>query len=168
MAAAALIAGCATNEERRAGSDSAPDVGTRFSDLPAAVQQTVRTRVPNANIDDIDKETRTGRTIYEITFEEPGKNPKLHIAEDGTIVKIGDRVVEKAGASTDSIGTEFGELPAAVQRTIKQRAPGARIDDIDKETRTGRTVYEVTFEEPGKNPKLHIAEDGSIVKDLQK
>ena len=102
MAAGALLAGCATNEERRAGSDSAPDVGTRFSDLPAAVQQTVRAQVPNANIDDIDKETRTGRTIYEITFEEPGKNPKMHIAEDGTILKIGNRVVEKAGASTDS------------------------------------------------------------------
>ena len=62
---------------------------------------------------------------------------------------------------------EIGELPRAVQRTIKQRVPNARIEDIDKETRTGRTVYEVTFENPGKNPKLHVAEDGTIVQEIK-
>ncbi len=161
-----LMVGCATSEERRAGSDTAPDVGTEFSELPAAVQNTIKGHAGNAKIDDIDKETRTGRTVYEITFAEPGQNPKLHVAENGNIVKS-ETINENAGAATDSIGTEFKDLPAAVQKTITQRAPNAKIDDIDKETRTGRTVYEVTFEDSGKNSKLHIAEDGTIVQDVK-
>jgi uncharacterized membrane protein YkoI len=169
-AMSALLVGCFTSEEvvdPKVNADTTPDAGTQFEDLPAAVQRTVRAEAPGVKIDDIDKETRTGRVIYEITFAQPGENPKLHVAEDGTIVKFGETVVETAGAATDSIGTEFGELPHAVQRTIQMRAPGVRIDDIDREMRTGRTIYEITFEEPGKNPKLHVAEDGSIVQDLK-
>ena len=162
------MVGCTTNEERIAGSDAAPDIGTKFSELPAAVQATVKAEAPNAKIDDIDKERRSGRMVYEITFADEGHNPKLHVAEDGTIVKEEAWLNEKAGAEADGIGVQFTDLPAAVQSTIKQRAPSAKIDDIDKETRTGRTVYEVTFEEPGKNPKLHIAEDGTIVQDIKK
>lgn len=162
-----LMVGCATNDEYQTGSDSAPDIGTEFSELPTAVQRTIKAQASNAKIDDIDKETRSGRTVYEITFAEPGNNPKLHVAENGTIVKTEAWVNEKAGAESDTIGVQFTELPAAVQKTIKRRAPNAKIDDIDRETRTGRTVYEVTFEDAGKNEKLHVAEDGTIVQDIK-
>ena len=87
-----LMAGCATREEDRvmdesAGANTTPSLGTEFSELPAAVQDTIRAQRPNAKIDDIDKEMRTGRTVYEIQFAEPGLNPKLHIAEDGTLIQ---------------------------------------------------------------------------------
>jgi uncharacterized membrane protein YkoI len=71
-----------------------------------------------------------------------------------------------SGTSADSdlnLGTKFGDVPAAVQQTIKREAAGAQVADIDKETRSGRTVYEVSFREPGLNPKLHIAQDGTLL-----
>jgi len=74
-----LIAGCRM--------DDAPRIGTTISELPPAVQNTVRNVAPNGKITDIDKEIRSGRTIYEISFAEPGINPKIHVAADGTIVK---------------------------------------------------------------------------------
>lgn len=166
------MVGCASNdrdaevrmEHHSSATESSPRIGTTMNDLPAAVQNAIKENAPNAKVDDIDKETRSGRVVYEITFEEPGKNPKLHIAEDGTIVKADDKITEKSGAASGpSVGTKLSDLPEAVQKTIKEHAPNAKVDDIDKETRTGRVIYEVQFEEPGKNPKLHIAEDGSIV-----
>lgn len=97
LLAAGLITGCASNDvdndgynepmiEESAGASTGPQVGTELSDLPAAVQKVVNERAPGAKIDDIDKETRSGRVVYEIQFAEPGKNPKLHVAEDGSIV----------------------------------------------------------------------------------
>ena len=156
LAVVGLMTGCASNRDH---------IGTQFSELPPAVQQTLNSRVPPAEIADIDKETHHGRTVYEITYREPGKNPKIHIAEDGRIVKFNERVVERSGSGR--MTSEMAGLPAPVQATIQQRAPNAIITDIDKETRTGRTVYEITFEEPGKNPKLHVAEDGTIVKEMR-
>jgi hypothetical protein len=94
IVALGLIAGCASDEyeddsavmNESAGASTGPSIGTKLSDLPAAVQSAIMSRAPNAEIDDIDKEVRSGRVIYEVQFKEPGKNPKLHIAEDGTFV----------------------------------------------------------------------------------
>lgn len=95
LVAVGLITGCATREDRddsdrmneSSGAATSPKAGTKLSDLPDAVQKAITARAPNAKIDDIDKETRSGRVVYEIQFAEPGKNPKLHIAEDGSFVE---------------------------------------------------------------------------------
>ena len=98
LVAIGLVTGCATNEnedadrddgtrmEESSGAAAGPKVGTKLSDLPEAVQKAIRERSPGAKVDDIDKEMRSGRAVYEIQFAEPGKNPKLHVAEDGSIV----------------------------------------------------------------------------------
>src|SRR5688572_19942613 len=102
LASIGLMVGCATKEEQYAGSGSAPDMGTEFTDLPAAVQATVKAHAPDAQIDDIDKETRSGQVVYEITFSEPGDNPKMHVAADGTIIKSESLIEEKSGAELES------------------------------------------------------------------
>ena len=126
--------------------------------VPAPVKRTADTELKNGSVKNVQSLEHNGRTIYEITFADPGRNPKLHIAEDGTVVRT---MSEKAGAQP--LGTKYSELPAAVQNSIRQYAPNAEIADIDKETRSGRTVYEVQFKEPGKNPKMHFAEDGTLL-----
>jgi uncharacterized membrane protein YkoI len=163
--ALSCVVGCSTDRQK-SEADTAPRVGTTLNDLPAAVQAAIRSEAPGAKIDDIDKERRSGRLVYEITFAEPGKNPKLHIAEDGTVLKEDEKIAESSGAAAEgpALGTKFRDVPAAVQQAIKEHAPNAAIDDIDKETRSGHVVYEVTFKEPGKNPKLHFNEDGSLYK----
>ena len=63
---------------------------------------------------------------------------------------------------------KLGDLPQAVQNTVQQHAPNAEIANIKKSTMNGQTVYQVSFKEPGKNPKLEVAEDGTLVQDLKK
>lgn len=62
--------------------------GTQVSDLPAAVQETVRREVSTGRVMDVDIERRTGRTVYEIEVESsPGRQYEFHVAENGTVIR---------------------------------------------------------------------------------
>src|SRR4051812_38645531 len=94
--AAGLIAGCSERSDNMGGTGNVTDstspiverhVGPKWSELPAAVQQTVKEKSPSGVVTDIDKKTRNGQEIYQFTFKEPGVNPKIQVAADGTLVK---------------------------------------------------------------------------------
>ena len=84
------------------------------------------------------------------------------MAEDGTIVRD-----ERTGAGLKGLfmGTQLEDTPPPVQETIKREAGNREIADIDKERRTGEIIYEVEIKQPGRNVELHIAENGTIVRD---
>jgi hypothetical protein len=193
LAAAGLLAGCGENrvdstspdQNKPAAQDrAAPKIRPRtaeakFNDLPAAVQITVKEHAGAAEIADVGKETKKGQIVFAISFKEPGKNPKMQVAEDGTLIQSdlmkneaigtpGVSIQTETAAGDFKLGIKFSDLPTAVLQTIQERAPYAEIADIDKETRSGQVVYEISFKEEGKNPKLHVAEDGTIVEDLRK
>lgn len=156
IAAASLMVGCATREYRMA----------ELRDLPVAVQHTIQEQAPGADISHVEKENRAGRTVYAISFQDPIRFPEMHVASNGALLKGARPIIiqERAGAvyvPPARVSPRFEDLPLAVQNTIRAHAPNARIVDIDKEVRTG-VVYEVELAEPG--PKLHITEDGTLVR----
>ena len=51
--------------------------------------------------------------------------------------------------------------------TIKARAPEAEIADITRHEKNGRVTYEVAFKDKVKNPTIRVADDGTLVQDLQ-
>lgn len=57
-------------------------------------------------------------------------------------------------------GITLQDLPPAVKETIKQQAPHAEIELIEKKTRNGEPVYAFTFTESSNTPKLYVSEDG--------
>jgi hypothetical protein len=63
-------------------------------------------------------------------------------------------------------GTTIKDLPQAVKNTLKEKAPTAEIADIDKQSQGGRTIYRITFSEPGTNPTMYISEDGTVVQNM--
>src|SRR5258707_10953690 len=95
VAAIALIASCtetpktmgAANENDRNVLTGGPVTGTHIADLPDPVRQRLKESVPNGEVADIDKQLMDGKTVYKISFAEPGKNPSIYIAEDGTVVQ---------------------------------------------------------------------------------
>ena len=72
--------------------------------------------------------------------------------------------VPKRGFETLSMS----ELPPVVRETVRRQAGGYKIAEIEKATLNGRTVYEVDIERDGKNRELHVATDGTIVKDTDR
>lgn len=98
IAGAALLAGCAESHEHMGAANDGdhnvltggPTAGTTLQQLPEAVKQTLKQRLPHAEIADIDKKTQNGKVVYQISFKEAGKNPKLYITEDGRVVSYVD------------------------------------------------------------------------------
>lgn len=98
LVAAGLVTGCTeTRQHMGAAAENdhnvltgGPMTGTTLSDLPQAVRSTLSSQDPNAEIADIDKTTRNGQVVYEISFTEPGKNPKMYITADGQILSNPD------------------------------------------------------------------------------
>lgn len=144
----------------------------KFEDLPAAVQATVRQQSGGTKINDIDREDRTGKTVYEIEFDKEGANTEIHVAEDGTLLPEDAASLTRDDKSTDTDRTrvralaspKFADLPAAVKSTVQQHGSQSEIEDIDRETRNGRIVYEIEFRREGPNREIVVAEDGTLIK----
>jgi len=141
----------------------------KVSELPEPVQTTIRQQAAGREVADVDKETWNGKTVYEVEFAQAGRNAQIHIAEDGTVVKDEQtRTGTGTGLFGRFMGTQLEETPLPVQETIKREAQGRKIADIDKEMRTGEPVYEVEIQQPGQNFELHVAQNGSILRDSRK
>jgi len=164
IAATGLLVGCNRSIE---------SASTKFNELPPAVQKTVRAQAPNGEIVDVSKTSDNGVEAYEVKFKEPnGNTPKVLVASDGKLLSsemprpAGS--VERLLTPTGATGTKFSALPEAVQKTIQGKAPSTEIADISRHEDNGRVIYEVEFKDKGKNPTMKIAEDGTLVQDLQK
>src|SRR5262245_59784356 len=142
----------------------------RMEDLPAAVQKTVREQAGGQPIADIDREDRNGQTIWEVEFEREGRNPTIHVANDGTLMPEEQTgVLSKSGTSTaqgvgrpagaevgpkertSPLGSHWGDLPQAVKQKAAQFGGESSVKDVDIKKRHGQNVYEVEFERPGRN-----------------
>ena len=76
--------------------------------------------------------------------------------------------VERVLTPTGATGTKFSALPEPAQKTIKAKAPDAQIADISRHEDNGRVYYTVEFTDKGKNPTIKVADDGTLIQDLQK
>jgi len=101
-------------------------------------------------------------------------NRHLKIAADGTLMadstqrpSIGERVRERVGLDRDTTTMTLDQVPAAVQKTIKDNSDAGTLKPIKREMRNGQTRYDVEFEKQGKNHRLTIGGDGTILKDNQ-
>lgn len=146
-----------------------------LSELPAPVQKTVREQQAGRDIAKIDKEMRDGKTVYNIELKDKGANSHLYIATDGSMVvndsatsrDIGERVREKVGLDRNTSTMTLDQTPAAVQKTIREHCDVGTLKPIKREIHDGRTQYDVEFEKDGKNLRMAIGEDGTVLKDNQ-
>ena len=169
LAAAGLVAGCEKSVESNSQS---------FNALPTAVQRTVRAQSPNGEITSVAKTSQNGVDGYKVQIHNPGNNndSTMVVSMDGKVLStdmpnspngvVAD--VKKALAPTGAVGTQFSALPEVVQKTIQAHAPATEISDISRHSDNGRVIYEVSFKDQGKNPSIRVAEDGTLVQDLQK
>jgi hypothetical protein len=164
-ASAFMIAGCASSQRTRSdlatkAGEVEPTVspGTKFALLPGAVQNSIRAHAGMAEIADIKKVAGEEHDVYAVRFRD---YPKLYIADNGDLVKPED--VGGLGAPAEDLGTGSGaSLPYAVQHTLQRAAPSAAVAEVQRER---RTVYEITFQDSQRHPKLAIADDGTILRE---
>ena len=133
------------------------------TELPLAVQQTVRTEAAGREIADIDREKWRGQQVYEIEFKQRGLNSRIYVAEDGSLI----RNERRPGEALRSLfmGTQLQDTPPPVQATIQRLAGGREIADIDRKVTGGQTVYRVELKSGEGNQELRISADGKLLYD---
>jgi hypothetical protein len=89
-----LLSGCAWSGKHTGGSDyndqnvltGGPVVGMTIKDLPQTVKDSLKQKVPTAEISNIQRENMSGKTVYKIDFLDSNKYPPLWFADDGNQV----------------------------------------------------------------------------------
>lgn len=70
---------------------------------------------------------------------------------------------EKEEKEANSTVVTLEQLPPAVRKTIEKEAGGNKIEEIEKETENGKTVYEAEVTIDGKEWEIEVAEDGKLI-----
>ena len=55
------------------------------------------------------------------------------------------------------------QVPAAVKATILKETAGAKITEIERETKDGKTVYEAEYLQNGREIEIKVAPDGTLL-----
>lgn len=63
-----------------------PITGVTIQDLPSAVKDTLKQRVPHSEIVSITKSSRNGEAVYDISFVEADNTPEIYVADDGKVM----------------------------------------------------------------------------------
>ena len=73
--------------------------------LPIDVKDKIRVHTGSAAVEDIDRQTKGGQTIYEVAFKKNGQHTELQFDEKGELL------TDKAKGIPDSRKITYNELP---------------------------------------------------------
>jgi hypothetical protein len=167
---AALLAGCATQEQAQDAARQTPyhkpltSPGAKFGALPPIVQRTVLAEVGPEEITDAVRDTTSGRVVYKVYFRDSEIFPPLYIAPDGSVLNP-DLTV--AVSAVEGTRVKPADVPVKVSKAVKDRASAGEVAYVNKEAWGGRVVYVVTFKDQAHNPKLLVGEDGTILDETE-
>lgn len=158
--------------------------------LPKPVKSALKTSDTKEPVREVRIRNVDGRTVYDVELDlENRPNAHVRISSDGNIVSDSRRseregtipavpvypaypVYPEYGYNITGPITRlrFEELPPAVQKTIKKEeaASDLKVGDITSERVDDRTAYRVEFRERGRNPRFYVAEDGTLLRPVEK
>jgi uncharacterized membrane protein YkoI len=145
----AATAGRAADEKNKA-EKIAPDK------LPKAVLDTIKGRLPGADITSAEKEIEDGKVVYDIELKHNGRKYEMDILADGTLIEIEKEIALK-------------DVPRAVTAALKAKYPKATVKEVMEVNKVkGKTEtpdhYEVTLKTGGKEMEVLVSLDGKSVK----
>lgn len=129
--------------------------------LPSDLQEKIRAQVGGNRVEDIDREVRDGRTFYEVGYKDNGQHREIRIEHNDAAGTA------PAASSSSAISQKisYEQLPENVKRVADSYTQGAEVNDVDRRTKDGRTVYEIGFkrDDGGAQQELLLAEDGQVL-----
>jgi len=129
-------------------------------ELPDPVKAALRRAAQGAKIEEVSKEVTEWvvtlkkldkpQVSYEAEMVKNGREIELAFAADGKPLQEEDDEDDDDDKDEDEDEDEervsLDDLPQAVRAAIMKRARGAEIEEIERETEDGKTVYEATIE----------------------
>jgi uncharacterized membrane protein YkoI len=131
----------------------------QLEQLSPEAQRAIRAQVGSERIEDIDRETRNGRTVYEVAFKRNGQHTEIRVEDPGTAVAA---PAASSGLGSRKIG--YSELPANVKAAADAHLAGAEVNDVDRQVRNGQVTYEIGYKRNnGRQQELLISEHGNVL-----
>lgn len=131
--------------------------------LPDAVDETLKARFPNAEISKLDVTEENGVMVYDIEFSDGAAEKETDIAADGTMLEW-------------TLVIEARAIPAAAMKSIRKAAAGARLGRLERielgyETEDGKVVqlpetqirFAAELSKGGKNTEVIVDRSGAVV-----
>jgi hypothetical protein len=157
FAAAVLTAGATFAASPGAGQEASKEKGgdsersVKMSELPAAVQQTVREQSRGAKIRGLSVETENGVTNYEVELKVNGHTRDVLIDPSGAVVAVEEQVT-------------LASLPAAVKAAIEHRAGSGRVVLVESISKGGVVeAYEAHVKRRHKTVEIKVGPDGQLI-----
>lgn len=138
----------------RAEEKKKPDLG----EIPKQVMETLKTKFPKAEIRKWTKEMEGNDVVYDIEFQQEGRNFEADIKENGTIHNWEKAIDAKA-------------LPPAVTKVVEKKYPKATFKEVMEitEIKDGKDSlegYEIVLDSADKQEvEVTVAPDGKILED---
>ena len=135
----------------------------KFEDLPSGLQEKIRSQVGgSAKIQDIDRNTRDGKTIYEVGYKKDGQHNEARFEYDQP------QEVTSSSTSSSTAGSQkipYDQLPENIKRVAQSYVQDGEVNDVDRRVRNGQTTYEIGYKlrDGGSQRELVIAENGDVL-----
>ena len=85
----------------------------RFEQLPIELKDKIRIHSGASPVEDVDRQTKGGKTIYEVAFKKNGQHTELQFDDKGELIG------EQGKQTLDSRKISYNELPDAVRKAAK-------------------------------------------------
>jgi len=121
----------------------------KLENVSPAAQAAIESYTSGEGIEKITHEKE--KHFYKVEYKRDSRKFELEVDEDGEVLEAEEIVT-------------LEDLPPAAQETVKAESAGAEIKELALlETEEGKTFYKVEFEKDGKEHKVKIAEDGTVL-----
>lgn len=140
--------------------------GMEFSSLPVAIKNAVMAYATASNVREVTLGTdRYGKTVYNVVYYNDGRRDRMLVNKEGDLVRIDHDVAPsfELGSENKSPLIAIGDLPQAVQDTIRRQTDNVRIDEINTKLVGDQTVYAVDYQTNGSPVQLLVSTDGTMV-----
>jgi uncharacterized membrane protein YkoI len=139
----------------------------KFAQLPAAVQKTVNRNLNGGMVQEIDRKTENGRTIYDVEVRREGRNNRICVDADGKLVARNDSVGGSASVDVDVDRSDRGVFDKN-DGTILGVVDNPKKEDFEAEARVGDdgVKVETNVEKPrdrGVTEEIFDKNDGKIL-----
>src|SRR5688500_19994170 len=115
----------------------------KFEDLPAGLQDKIRSQVGgSAEIQDIDRNTRDGKTIYEDGYKKDGQHAETQFEYNEP-----QQVISSSSSSSSAASQKisYDQLPENIKRIAQSYVKDGEVYDGERQVRNGQTTYEIGY-----------------------
>jgi hypothetical protein len=146
--------------------------GLPVTALPTPVQNTLRTQLgANAQVQTVSRDDLANGSVFRVTALQNGTPTEFRFAANGTLLSS----TPVTGAATSFVtpatplipsggAVLFGDLPVAVQNTIRDQTGNGRINRITPQNTANGTSYMVMYDQNGRPMRMLLGPDGTVLR----